>query len=141
MSNRIRLWAVVGAIVILLVVILVYPYESNGLPEWRFRVVDEKGLPVAGVQVFQEWQYRLDEGQTFIDSKSTDKEGMVIFPKRTIRGTLVWRTLSSSVLRADGWSTRAYVCAEKQRGDESWDGPTQRPASQMVLHPSSCRLD
>jgi len=73
------------------------PFETTFIPEWKLRVVNDKGEPLSGQFVAQYCtNYTLgihpceNVGE---DSKITDEEGYVIFPARKIRATLLYRSI------------------------------------------------
>ena len=72
------------------VAVLLYPYESGAIPEWRIQVIDSKGHPVANVTAHQEWLDPIEEGSTLADGKSTDSLGVVAFPKRVLHSRLIF---------------------------------------------------
>ncbi len=72
-------------------------YESTTVPEWDLRVINPRGEPLSGVQVYQTWKhYSLDSSDTFNrEIKVTDETGRVSFPRRTVNASLLRRVLSS----------------------------------------------
>ncbi len=67
---------------IVLAVVLI-PYPTMSIPEWRIRVVDKNMIPVKNVVVFQTWSH----GSLLGESKDTlisNDEGYVIFPERNL---------------------------------------------------------
>ena len=68
-------------VLLLILAVLLIPYPTTSIPEWRIRVVDEKGSPLAKVEVLQNWT---NGGSDYseIDSKVSDSQGYVTFPPR-----------------------------------------------------------
>lgn len=101
-SRRSRRVVVVLIIAALVVLGLVYPFKSTVVPAWRIRVVDEAGRPYAGMEVSQAWKhYSLElEGGENMETRSTDASGYVEFPERTLRLSLLSRTLRTTFTRA-----------------------------------------
>lgn len=52
--------------------------------------MDVDGHPVIGMQVEQEWLDPIDDGFTFEDSRQTDTQGFVVFPRRPLRNRLAF---------------------------------------------------
>ncbi len=89
--RRLR-WIV--ALVIVLVVVL-YPFESIVVPEWKIKIVNERGEPIKGKFARESWAHyslELNPSERGADRWSDDK-GFVIFPKGTIRASLVRRAI------------------------------------------------
>jgi hypothetical protein len=81
------------AILLLLVSVLLYPFQTTTVPAWSFRVVDDVGGPVGGVNVTEHWQHYLIESEGNEERKMTDVEGSVSFAERTVRASLLTRLL------------------------------------------------
>ena len=100
------LWKAVAAALILLLAILIYPFKTTVVPEWQLRVVDEKGTPVEAIKVTEHWQHYLFESTAHEELQQTGHDGMVKFPERTIRASLL-RTLLAKFDRLDKIGTEA----------------------------------
>ena len=72
---------------------LLYPFKSTVCPAWTIQVVDNAGNPLKGAWVIQYWQHYTVESSGHRQDAKTDKNGYVSFPKRTIRASLLFRTL------------------------------------------------
>lgn len=79
----------VGALVLL--VVLLYPFQTTVVPEQHVLVVNQDMRPIKGVLVRQIWQHYSLERRGHEEDVLTDVEGRVTFPKRTMRSNLVWR--------------------------------------------------
>ena len=90
MRKHWRLWL---SFVILIAVLLLYPFETMVVPAWRIRVVDMVGAPVGGFPVSQHWQHHSVERRGHQQVLVTDNDGYVNFPRRTVRGSLMLRVL------------------------------------------------
>lgn len=94
--------------------ILLYPFKMNVVPEWRVRVVDQERTPLRRVEVTEYWSHlsvELDDHQA---DSTTDDEGYVTFPARSIRVSLLRRGIYPfiKVLRHDGeYGPSAYLIA------------------------------
>jgi hypothetical protein len=76
--------------------VLLFPYQTTVVPEWKIRVVDENGQPFAGARVRQQWHhysYDLNDG----DDRTADGNGYVVFPERTFTAPLLYRALRSGL--------------------------------------------
>ena|ERR1044072_301536 len=85
-----------GLILAGIALVLLFPYQTTVVPEWRIRVVDETGKPFAGARVRQEWRhysYNVGDG----DDRNADENGYVVFPERTFTAPLLYRVLRSGV--------------------------------------------
>jgi hypothetical protein len=81
------------SVLVLLIILLIYPFQTTTVPAWTFRVVDEFGAPVVGINVTEHWQHYLIETEGHEELKVTSNEGEVSFPKRTVRANALWRFL------------------------------------------------
>ena len=74
----------------LIAVLLIYPFNVTVTPEWKVKVVDENGTPVAGVYVAEFASYsRLDFQHN--ESMCTNLNGEAQFGRRTVRESLLAR--------------------------------------------------
>jgi hypothetical protein len=80
-------------IVIILGVTLLYPIESTVLPRQNVLVVTQDWRPIQGVTVRQIWQHYSLESRGHEQDLTTDQSGRVVFPARTVRASVLWRTL------------------------------------------------
>lgn len=80
-----------------LALILFYPYQSEAIPEWTLRVVDETGNPVPNQRVIQRWRnYSISfSSDPEIDEKITDENGEVKFSAKSYRAAFSWRIFSN----------------------------------------------
>ena len=93
--RRWRAW-LAGA-VLLVLIILLYPFQSTTVPRWRVQVVDESGVTVTGINVTQHWQHYLIESEGHEEARKTDASGVVDFPARTVRAGLVTRCIDVAI--------------------------------------------
>lgn len=117
------------------VLIVIYPFESVVLPVWKLRVVDMSGNACPNMLVNQGWGHYSLQLQSPGNSefRFTDQYGNVQFPARTIRASLLRRTvvpIIAHVLVIAHGSTgiEGYVFASGMR-----DGPfrTYEPGKQL----------
>jgi hypothetical protein len=112
-------------VVILALLILgaAYPFETTVVPEWKIRIVDEAGSSFAGARVVQQWDhYSLGIGGG--EETWANEDGYVVFPKRTVRSSLLYRMLriswavlmklahGSTGIRATVWGTTPRVASD-----------------------------
>jgi hypothetical protein len=75
--------------------ILLIPFPTTVVPEWKVRVINPEGSPVAGVWVRQAWKHyslELDAGENF-DEQWSDGNGYVVFPRKMITKGLLHRAV------------------------------------------------
>jgi hypothetical protein len=92
-----RLRRALAAFLLLLLILLVFPYKTIIVPPWTLRVVDESGAAVRGINVTEHWQHYLLESSGHEDVRQTGADGHVSFPERTIRASLLGRFLATIV--------------------------------------------
>lgn len=83
---------------VLLAALLLYPFETTVVPEWKVRVVDELGKPMIGMAVREGWEHSSIESHRHEQDLTTDTEGSVTLPRRTIRANLLWRIAGGAVV-------------------------------------------
>lgn len=76
---------------LLLLALLLYPFEIVIVPAWNPRVVDDLGTPVKGIKVTEHWQHYQLENAGHEDFQVSDEFGRVSFPARTLRSGLFAR--------------------------------------------------
>ena len=91
-SNRFRI-IVIAASVLILVVVL-YPFETTNVPQWSLRIVDDAGAPVREINVTEHWQNYLLESEGHEKAQTTNQDGLVSFDGRTIRASVARRLFS-----------------------------------------------
>jgi hypothetical protein len=83
-----------GLALLVVLLIVLYPYKTTTLPEWNLRVLDDGGDMVYGIKVTEHWQNYLLEASGHEDARITNEEGRVGFPARSIRASLLGRLLA-----------------------------------------------
>ena len=83
-----------AAVLVLILVALLYPFETTIVPMWNLRVVDELGAPVRAINVTEHWQHYLLESAGHEELQQTGNDGSVKFPDRAIRASLLRRLLA-----------------------------------------------
>jgi hypothetical protein len=103
-----RFWKAVAAVLVVLLVTLIYPFKTIVVPGWQLRVIDESGTPVRAINVTEHWQHYLLESVAHEELQQTGNDGMVKFPDRAIRASLLRRLLASlSRLNKTGTEARS----------------------------------
>lgn len=104
--------ASIAGVLLLLLLLLFYPFQTTIVPEWSLKVVDEEGAPVRDVNVTEHWQHFLLEGSSHEEMRRVQDNGAVSFPDRTIRASLVRRGLATiGRIKQDGWRARRSAAA------------------------------
>lgn len=80
--------------------LLLYPYETTVVPDWRVRAVDEDRTPLVRVAVSEYWGHMSIESDEHQAESITDDQGYVTFPRRTIRASLLRRGLGPLINRS-----------------------------------------
>jgi hypothetical protein len=132
MSRTLKVAMLLAGLVLGVVFVLWYPYESGNIPEWKLQVVDPSGNPVVGAQVNQEWLNPIEDGMVSADSRTTDVSGAVLFPRRVLHNRLALGTAHSA------GSSRLFVCWQDQFGDFDWDGNPLHLSAKLVLKKGTC---
>lgn len=84
---------IAAAVIIGTTVVLGYPVESAVVPAWSITVVDKDGYPMKGVDVHQYWRHFALEKTYSSQARTTNDDGDVHFPKRTIKASLLARLI------------------------------------------------
>jgi hypothetical protein len=85
-----------GAVVLLLL-ILFFPFQSTTVPRWRVHIVDEAGVPAPGISVTEHWQHYLLESEGHEEMRRADETGLVDFPARTVRASITTRVIDAII--------------------------------------------
>lgn len=79
-------------VLILIVILWLIPFPTTIVPEWKIRIVNREGKPLADKRVTQSWRhYSLQFCCGNEDDRATDENGYVTFPKRVIWASLLRR--------------------------------------------------
>lgn len=98
-----RVRAAIASFLLLLLLVLVYPFKTTIVPEWNLKVVDDGGVAVGEINVTEHWQHYLLESAAHEDVQRTGQDGLVSFPARSIRASLLgraWATINR--IKQDG---------------------------------------
>lgn len=132
MNRKLRIALLAFGAILLIALVLFCPYNAGSVPEWKLQVVDQTGKPLAGAQVEQEWLDPISEGQTMVESRNTDADGWVLFPKRPIHNQLASGSLKFKP------SAHIYMCWQDQSGQVLYgqlfyEGERSELADHLVL--------
>ena len=94
----------------LLVLGLLYPFQTTIVPNWHLLVLDDAGSPVQEINVTEHWRHYLLEAEGHEEIKRPESDGRVTFPERTIRASLL-RRVATTFLKAANSNGRARVDA------------------------------
>ncbi len=92
-------------LLIIIALILFFPYKTTIVPEWKIRAVDNQGEPIPHARFRQSWDnYSYDiSGMEFFEG---DDNGYVVLPERAFYAPLIYRiprsTLAYLLLLAHG---------------------------------------
>ena len=136
------------AAAMLLVGVLLYPFQLCVVPAWSVQVVDENDHPVPGIAVQQEWGQFGPHEMTWEDSRLTGADGRVDFPERDVESPLgpraLKRFLTSGIQPVDGKeravpSAHLFVCRQGKTGEVTWQRGVGQPQDRLVVHKGFCQ--
>ncbi|MDQ3322164.1 MAG: hypothetical protein M3525_07010 [Acidobacteriota bacterium] len=84
------------SIIVAIAVILLSPYKTTIVPEWKIRAVDKQGEPIPRARFRQSWDnYSYDiSGMDFSEG---DDNGYVVLPERAFYAPLIYRIPRSAI--------------------------------------------
>lgn len=110
----------ISVAVLVCIIGALFPFESEVVPAWRLRVVDENGRAVADQEAQQSWiDHALDTTGWHEQARTTDANGYVAFPHRTVRASLLRRVAMPviNLLTHGGVGAAASVRVYNSAGD------------------------
>jgi hypothetical protein len=113
--KALKLLLVLLSVIFVIAGVLWYPYGSGVVPTWRIQIIDADGHPMAGIRVNQEWLDPIDDGITSVDTRQTDMQGFVVFPKRSLHNRLA---LGNPRYRP---GAHIFMCGHEQFGQAFWE--------------------
>ena len=132
----------------LVMTLLLYPFERHVVPAWSVQVVDESNHPVAGIDVQQEWGQFGPHDMTWGESRVTRVDGRVAFPERNIQTPLgpaaLKYFLTSGLQPIDAKekqmpSSHLFVCRQGRTGEITWERGQGQPQERLVVHKGFCQ--
>jgi hypothetical protein len=129
-----------GLALVLIVVVMIFPFETPVVPAWKIQVVDEAEHPISRIGIRQSWQNYSIESREHREDSITDDNGYVTFPARTVRASLLTRLIHPiSNLRAGphaSWGSYSDVLVlvydENKLGDALWSEGNPLPEQAVV---------
>ncbi|MEP6569891.1 MAG: hypothetical protein ABJC10_08965 [Acidobacteriota bacterium] len=89
---RFRIVVITALALVLLT--LLYPFQSVTVPQWTLKVIDNGGTPVGDINVTEHWQDYVLEAEGHEEAKTTNQNGLVSFDPRKVRASVVRRLLA-----------------------------------------------
>jgi hypothetical protein len=132
----------------LLVGVMLYPFQLCAVPAWSVQVVDENDHPLPGIAVQQEWGQFGPQQMTWADSRVTGVDGRVAFPERDVESPLGPRALTnflaSGIQPVDGKeplvpSSHLFICRQGKSGEIAWQRGMGEPQDRLVVHKGFCQ--
>src|SRR5450432_1674778 len=96
MMSAKRIIFLAAILIACLVAVLVHPFKTTVVPEWRVLVCDESGRPIAGITIEESWSDPI--GPSGFEELQTDSSGHVVFPQRTVRAIRLRRIVKAVFL-------------------------------------------
>lgn len=128
----VKVTSIVLGVLVVIAVVLWWPYETTGIPEWRVQVMDRAGKPLPNVQVNQEWLDPIEDGIVSAGTGYTDANGVAVFPKRVLHNRLAFGFVRGKP------NARVFTCWQDQYGDLDWDGVSPVPPKTITLKKGYC---
>lgn len=133
-SAKKKIWilATLGSMTLL----LLYPFQTTVVPDWKVRIVDEAGNPISSFRVREVWQHYTIESTSHQEDLITDGEGYVTFPKRTVRGSLlvrIGRPMVNVLNVHASFGPKAYVSVLDDQTVPQLFSPGQPLTTQVVV--------
>lgn len=75
--------------------LLVYPFQTVVVPAWTLQVVDDAGQPVEGMKVTEHWRHYLLEDEGHEELQLSSGAGRVSFLPQTIRASVLRKVLAT----------------------------------------------
>ena len=131
--NKILKLALLLLLAILVIAgVLWFPYKSGAVPEWKIQIVDTDGHPVGGIRANQEWLDPIEDGRTNVDTRQTNTQGFVVFPRRALHNRLAfWNPPYQP-------SSHVYLCGDGQYGQAFWEEKDREMVSKLKLRKGPC---
>jgi len=120
-----KLLAILGIVILIIVLI---PYELVVVPEWQIKVIDSKGNSLPNRKVTQIWTHlSLESANIHREVQETNSEGIVVFPERTVKVSLMKRSFAKfgDLLRFfnphASSGPHSYVFSERSENGSSYE--------------------
>lgn len=128
---------------LLLLIVLIaglIPFETSLVPLWKIQVVDASGKPIGGIGVRQIWNNYSVEFTSHEQDLTTDYNGYVTFPARSIKASflrrLIYPIFNSLAGGHASWGARATIIvlvkdASKEFGSVDWQ--SDQPLPEVII--------
>jgi hypothetical protein len=83
-------------IIVLVALILLIPYKTTIVPEWKIRAVDKQGKPIPHARFRQGWDND-SYGIHGMEVREGDDNGYVVLPERSFYAPLIYRIPGSAL--------------------------------------------
>lgn len=86
-------------LIVIFLLLIIFPYESIVIPEWRVEIINDNGDPFSNIRVHQSWGTVGDtlthnwKSETII----TDKGGVAIFSAKKMRASILRRIIGGNI--------------------------------------------
>jgi hypothetical protein len=125
-------------LVILVVIVLLFPFETTVVPEWTIHVLDEHGNSVPRVSLRETWKHYSFESAGHEQDLSTNDAGDVVFPLRTAKASLLVRIVGTTLNTINphgdtGPSASVYVLGPYKAASEEPYYLPGRPLIQRIV--------
>jgi len=67
--------------------ILAIPVPHRIAPAWPLRLIDQNGIALGGIETTQTWRHWVYQPQLQAETRSSDAQGRLAFPERTVWGS------------------------------------------------------
>ncbi len=118
---------------VVLAIAAFYPFRTTVAPLWRVRFVDDAKSPLRNATVKEVWKHYSLESQSHEQDLSTDNEGYVTFPERTIRAGAAVRLIGSAIagLNPHGSTGPLAYLIILTPGYETWSNNSYTPGQPL----------
>lgn len=126
---------------LLIATLLLYPFETTVVPEWRIHVSDQNGKSMRGIPIREVWSNYLIESHDHEEDLLTDADGYITFPRRTIKANFLVRIVKTTINKLNvhgGSGPTAYLLVigdYSAATDEPYYVPGRSLATQIVVRP------
>jgi hypothetical protein len=127
---------------------LVYPFETTIVPAWKLSVTDENGVPYEELRVVEFWKHyslELEKGMNG-EERWTDRNGVVQFPRRTIRMSVLGRIARMTVTSINRFmhgstGIHADIMATGPQGVREIDYEQNKPMPDRLVLPRHIEIE
>jgi hypothetical protein len=136
-QRKIKKW--LGRVVLIagLLLLLVCPFDTTVVPEWKIQIVNETRKPIPNVVVREQWRNHSVEFHGHLEDRMSDNDGYVSFPRRTVRASLIVRVVGTLVAHLNvhgesGPKASAYPLGPYLTSRDS-DYSSDKPSPEVII--------